>query len=83
MADCSDEWRDRAGACEAKKNQIEEQFVRMEKMQDQSMQAARQARNEANSAIWELQALQRTHAETTALLEARTMELTGTLPSPV
>jgi hypothetical protein len=48
----------------------------MEDMKDRYVEEARQARNEANSAIWELQALQRTHAETTALLEARTKELT-------
>ena len=48
----------------------------MEALKDKYLEAARQAQNEANSTMWELQALKQTHTETTALLEARTKELT-------
>jgi hypothetical protein len=73
--DYSDEWRNRACVREAEKDRIQEELDRMAKKKDHFVETARRARNEANSAIWDLADLQRTHAETTALLEARTKKL--------
>ena len=72
----AEKWRNRAGSAEAEKNQIQEALAGMEVLKDRYLESTRQARNEANSAIRELQALQRTHTETTALLEARIPKLT-------